>query len=414
MTRLYLLILAALAIFSDPSAAFGVAKMGVIKSTSDHLKAESDSTTSVKSSVNAPGSQVDDERTLSAYLSTLDDAIKRSKAVDNVFRVLNLNRASDDLLTNANWVSWEKYVEELFPKNFKDEVLVKTLREHYDDQHILQMLAKAKENPRTKEIATALEKQLINIPLVMLTSWKGRNLGPGHVFKVFPVKDSSQLDDLVRDKKWGFWIKYVDGITPDADKVSRILNPLINRFTTEGVVKTIASDSVVDTKYLEELLLAKWLGDSKTKSKTVDKVRGGVLKAVFPDKLPEKAEDLVARYTAKAVKESRDVDDLFRVLGLNSKLDDLLTHPSLVAWMKRMDDVYSTTDQRSIAMAETLMRYYDDRHLLEMLAKAKKSQSTKEIATEWEFKVKQAIVEQLASWRAQHRHLQSAFHRRSL
>lgn len=123
---------------------------------------------------------------------------------------------------------------------------------------------------------------------------------------------------------------------------------------------------------------------------------------MFPDKLPEKAEDLVARYTAKAVKESRDVDDLFRVLGLNSKLDDLLTHPSLVAWMKRMDDVYSTTDQRSIAMAETLMRYYDDRHLLEMLAKAKKSQSTKEIATEWEFKVKQAIVEQLASWRAQH------------
>ncbi|KAF4127322.1 hypothetical protein GN958_ATG23491 [Phytophthora infestans] len=248
MTRLYLLILAALAIFADPSAAFGVAKMGVIKSTSDHLKAGSDSTTLVKTSVNAPGSQVDDERTLSAYLSTLDDAIKRSKAVDNVFKVLNLNRASDDLLTNANWVSWEKYVEELFPKNFKDEVLVKTLREHYDDQHILQMLAKAKENPRTKEIATALEKQLINIPLVMLTSWKGRNLGPGHVFKVFPVKDSSQLDDLVRDKKWGFWIKYVDGITPDADKVSRILNPLINRFTTEGVVKAIASDSVVEPK----------------------------------------------------------------------------------------------------------------------------------------------------------------------
>ncbi|KAF4045630.1 hypothetical protein GN244_ATG02081 [Phytophthora infestans] len=362
--------------------------MGVIKSTSDHLKAESDSTTSVKSSVNAPGSQVDDERTLSAYLSTLDDAIKRSKAVDNVFRVLNLNRASDDLLTNANWVSWEKYVEELFPKNFKDEVLVKTLREHYDDQHILQMLAKAKENPRTKEIATALEKQLINIPLVMLTSWKGRNLGPGHVFKVFPVKDSSQLDDFVRDKKWGFWIKYVDGITPDADKWIR---------------NTWKNYSLQNGWEIRKRSRKRWT-----------KLGGGVLKAVFPDKLPEKAEDLVARYTAKAVKESRDVDDLFRVLGLNSKLDDLLTHPSLVAWMKRMDDVYSTTDQRSIAMAETLMRYYDDRHLLEMLAKAKKSQSTKEIATEWEFKVKQAIVEQLASWRAQHRHLQSAFHRRSL
>ncbi|ETI46041.1 hypothetical protein F443_09538 [Phytophthora nicotianae P1569] len=303
-------LIAALVIALIASAVLVMAEANAFKGTGDRLLTDSESAASLgRRSLSISGTQVGSERRSFDKLAKL---YKKKKVVDDVFKVLNLNTALDDLLTHANWGTWLRYVDDVnsvHPDDHrKGEVLLDTLLKHYDDQSLLQKLAKAKESQNTGVIATALESQLkkrISDQMVKLVGWKNKNLGPDDISTAFPVKEYSELDDIVGSIYWGTWVKYVDNIAPDADKVSLILNPLMLRFKDNffEIVKTIATfHSDARYKYLEDLLFTKWLAPfPNAASVRVEKV-----KRIFArEQQTDEIKSFMARYAIEYRKRGR-------------------------------------------------------------------------------------------------------------
>ncbi|ETL92536.1 hypothetical protein L917_09175 [Phytophthora nicotianae] len=236
---------------------------------------------------------------------------KSKGVVDDVFKLLNLNTVLDDLLSHANWGAWVKYVEDSIPQNHRKDVLLETLLKHYDDQHTLSMLTKAMEDPSTTEIATALESHLSQAIKNQVNIWKDKRLGPGDVLKAFPAGEYASLDDIVGSNFLNSWVRYVDNVAPDADKVSEILTPLISRFGTDGVMNAIASSSAAQSKSLEDLLFNNWLGGPRVQSRTVEIVKRFV-RSAFGNNVPKRVDDIVARYAVRYEKEGKTANDILR------------------------------------------------------------------------------------------------------
>ncbi|KAF4142453.1 hypothetical protein GN958_ATG08366 [Phytophthora infestans] len=106
---------------------------------------------------------------------------------------------------------------------------------------------------------------------------------------------------------WNTWIRYVDEVAPDADKVAVILKPLTDRV---GGMR-VALSPPAQPKSLEEILFTKWLGGPKAQSMTVEYVRDQ-LKRVYPNIIPQNAKGFAARYAVIYKKEGKTVNDILR------------------------------------------------------------------------------------------------------
>ncbi|KAE9007011.1 hypothetical protein PR003_g15134 [Phytophthora rubi] len=84
------------------------------------------------------------------------------KSADDAFKLLNLNKNLDDVLTNPNLNAWTKYVDDFTVKNKVATPLIDTLRANYDDAALLKMFVAAKNNPQTSTMATNLQAALNN------------------------------------------------------------------------------------------------------------------------------------------------------------------------------------------------------------------------------------------------------------
>ncbi|KAF4045633.1 hypothetical protein GN244_ATG02085 [Phytophthora infestans] len=120
--------------------------------------------------------------------------------------------------------------------------MAETLMRYYDDRHLLEMLAKAKKSPKYEGDCYRRAGELNT-----------------DIFKALSIGDHSNAEDVLMNPYWNTWIRYVDEVAPDADKVA----PLTDRFGGMRVLEVIASSPPAQPKSLEEILFTKWLGGPK-------------------------------------------------------------------------------------------------------------------------------------------------------
>nr|AEK80750.1 Avh147 [Phytophthora sojae] len=98
--------------------------------------------------------------------------LDRKELPDSVFKLLQLDKGLDGLLTNPQLSVWVKYASQYKMENpfTTQATLIGTFSAHYSDQALTKMLQAAKKVPETKKMATDLEKALLNKLRLMRTN----------------------------------------------------------------------------------------------------------------------------------------------------------------------------------------------------------------------------------------------------
>lgn len=86
--------------------------------------------------------------------------LSESMTAERVFYPLDLNQADIALFKRPELIRWISYVTELNTAN-ADEIMLSVVKPLYSKKQLAKMLAAAKDEDETKEIATRLEKQLV-------------------------------------------------------------------------------------------------------------------------------------------------------------------------------------------------------------------------------------------------------------
>ncbi|KAE9069249.1 hypothetical protein PF010_g26733, partial [Phytophthora fragariae] len=98
------------------------------------------------------------------------------KTADDAFKLLNLNPKADDFLKSPALRSWVSYAKMLEEDPYK--LLLATLSARYTDEGLVRMLVMAKQDPKTRIIASTLEEAQFN-------RWLSQGENAESIFKLF-------------------------------------------------------------------------------------------------------------------------------------------------------------------------------------------------------------------------------------
>ncbi|ETL34972.1 hypothetical protein L916_12848 [Phytophthora nicotianae] len=88
------------------------------------------------------------------------------KSADQIFTILNLDRAGSSLFTGPWLDTWIRYMI-MFEEWYFHNHMAKTLFKYYDENDLSQMIKTAKSNPNTEKLASYIENALLrfnNLP----------------------------------------------------------------------------------------------------------------------------------------------------------------------------------------------------------------------------------------------------------
>ncbi|KAH7469378.1 RxLR effector protein PSR2 [Phytophthora ramorum] len=161
------------------------------------------------------------------------------KTPEDVFKLLQLDKAVDGILTNPMLRTWMKYMDDFNLKNpDKETTVIKTFMTHYSDDTLAPMLMMAKKVPATNSIATKLQSQLFDGWLIAAKS-------PEDVLMLLKL----DLDGLLTNPMLNTWTKYLD--------VFNVRNPTSRESMIEALTKTYTDEALTTM-----IMAAK--GDQKT------------------------------------------------------------------------------------------------------------------------------------------------------
>ncbi|KUF97580.1 hypothetical protein AM588_10007973 [Phytophthora nicotianae] len=86
--------------------------------------------------------------------------LKHGKKPEDIFTMLQLEKAGDTLFENPLFSAWIKYADDFRLLYDTDLATMSTLISHYSDEAVAKMITKAHGNPKTKNIAERLESEL--------------------------------------------------------------------------------------------------------------------------------------------------------------------------------------------------------------------------------------------------------------
>ncbi|KAK1929654.1 hypothetical protein P3T76_014871 [Phytophthora citrophthora] len=122
------------------------------------------------------------------------------KKPEDIFTLLQLEKAGDSLFQNPLFSAWIKYADD-FRVRFSetDPVTMSTMINHYSDEAVAKMIMTASEDPNTKMLAKRLQSELQR-------DWLFNNQTPNDVFIMMNLDRT--LDKLLENPLFDVWYQY--------------------------------------------------------------------------------------------------------------------------------------------------------------------------------------------------------------
>ncbi|GMF10004.1 unnamed protein product [Phytophthora lilii] len=193
--------------------------------------------------------------------STLIRWINDKKSMDAVFTRLKLTNAGDKLFENPVFLTWLNYADELSAKLGKKTSPITTLTAQYGDETLSKMISAAKTVPATKDIATKMQVEQIQL-------WLRNGKSPVDVFKLLGL--STARNDLLASPELSTWTKYMKLFNNEyPEKKTTLIATLSTTYGDEAVSKILdAAKKVPSTERiatsLEKARLQYWFDQGKT------------------------------------------------------------------------------------------------------------------------------------------------------
>ncbi|POM62674.1 Avirulence protein (Avh) [Phytophthora palmivora] len=276
----------------------------------------------------------DEERTFST--DQLKGLLKEGEAAENVFKLMMLDKAGDELLSLSQLTLWINYMKEYNAKIFTQHTsLLSTLLKNYREDQVAKMIEAAKKVSSTQALVKRLEFELIH-------RWLGQRNTPDEVFKLLKLDEVG--DKLLESPQLNTWIRYVD----DYNKKRR---------QKVSLMSTLATHYDDDEKLVNLLVAAK-------EAPNTEKV----------------AIRIQSEQTLYWIAENKLPLDIFKLLKLDKTGDKLLESPFFSAWVKYADDYRFYHPGKDLATMPTLKAHYSDGEIAQMISNASKDPNTVEIA----------------------------------
>nr|AEK80741.1 Avh144 [Phytophthora sojae] len=265
----------------------------------------------------------------------LREWLKRGKSTDDVFKLLTLDKAADDLLANPNLNAWINYIKLFNEENPTQKVsLIATLTAKYGDDGLAKLIEAAKKVPSTEDIAKRVQAE-------QLQSWLADMKTTKEVFALLALDKAA--DDLLASPLLNTWLSYMKLVNEDSTKKTSLLATLTAHYGADGVSKMIESAKRVPStatmaKRLENEQIRRWIADE-----------------MYPI-------------------------DVFTLLKLDKSGAELFTQPQVNTWLKFVDDFGKANPNTEKTLFAVLQKRYDEPTLVQMLIKAKNIPSMESVA----------------------------------
>ncbi|OWZ24727.1 Avirulence (Avh) protein [Phytophthora megakarya] len=264
--------------------------------------------------------------------------LKNDQSADDVFKLLDLDKAADKVLGSPQLEVWGKYAGYINKNNPDDKVsLIATLSTHYKDEGVVKMLEAAKTNPATEAVATRLQTE-------QLHHWLSIDKAPVNVFTLFKLDEAGE--NLLSNPQFLVWRKYTDDFG------------LKNRKTTASTIRVLRGNYKDDV--LANLIIAGM--KSPSTKPTATRLQSELFKSWMPiDTLPPVPPETV-----------------FHILKLDNMAEKAFASPMFAFWKKYMEHynkvILQPDYKKRATVISALMANYDDkRELVLVLDKVEKA-----------------------------------------
>ncbi|POM69913.1 Hypothetical protein PHPALM_13757, partial [Phytophthora palmivora] len=249
------------------------------------------------------------------------------------------------------FISWLGYVDDFKTKHPEtDAAVMPIMLSRYDDNAVSKMLETAKKTSSTKNFAIRLQEEQFNW-------WLSKKIFPDDVFKALELDKAGET--ILSNPQLYTWMEYVTIYNKkNPGRKATMIAPLYAR--NNG----IDADMII------------WVAMVSTKTTSIAKQLQAESLELW----------LRMRYSPRRV---------FTMLGLGKAGDNFLSNPNFRTWTKYLNDFNKQYPDTKTNPIHTLIAYYGDDALSDILAGARKNPDTEKIATNLQRSLLNAWVREL-------------------
>ncbi|KAL3663841.1 hypothetical protein V7S43_011254 [Phytophthora oleae] len=257
---------------------------------------------------------------------------------DDVFVLLKLDKAGDQLFSQSQVFTWVKYLDDFNEEFNKPFTVFSVLKPKYDEETLVQMLIAAKKVSRTEKIAVAAQAEQTRL-------WLSEKKAPSDVFDLLKLKEEQNA--LFTSPLFLGWLKYSDEFN--------LLDP---------EAKAVLPFSTLKKHYEVEALAKMILAASK------DPSTSNLAKRLHSEQLREWYSSL------------KPPEFLFKALKLDKTGSKLLERPLFTVWKEYVELIKLMDPTIKSNLLTPLVKIYGEKKLVKILVAAENVPKTKKIATE--------------------------------
>ncbi|KAG1694052.1 hypothetical protein DVH05_022069 [Phytophthora capsici] len=156
--------------------------------------------------------------------------LSKGKKPEDIFTLLQLEKAGDSLFQNPLFPAWIKYADDFRLRYSEtDLATMSTLINHYSDEAVAKMIMAASEDPNTKMLAKRLQSELQK-------DWVFSGQTPNDVFIMMNLDRT--LDKLLENPLFDIWYQY--GLFVNKMSAKANWNPITALLRTYGSEKELS------------------------------------------------------------------------------------------------------------------------------------------------------------------------------
>ncbi|KAL4086400.1 hypothetical protein PRIC1_014104 [Phytophthora ramorum] len=264
--------------------------------------------------------------------------LEAGKTPDNIFSLLKLDKAGDQLFAMPQVNTWMAYIDR-FNKVHPDQktTMLSKLSGLYKEESLVTMLIAAKNVPSTEKIAVRVQAGLTQL-------WLKDAKSPDEIFTL--MKLDGAADSVLQNPLFSAWTKYIDDFNLNHPKKEmKAIYTLVDHYSTAALTKMILdAKKVPRTESIATKL--------NTELFTYWKTSGNTPKFIFP------------------------------LLKLNGEGDNLFKSPTFVAWLQYITFFKDAKPRPKVDVLEILRNNFNTDTLARMFSVGSKVPGVRTIASD--------------------------------
>ncbi|EGZ15159.1 hypothetical protein PHYSODRAFT_249125 [Phytophthora sojae] len=191
--------------------------------------------------------------------------VKSHETVDDVFMLLKLDEAGENLFRTPQFSSWAAFVTTSAPKNPEVPMVMLLKARYKDEAQLARMIESATKVPRTEDIATKLQTDLLN-------RWRLDRKSSGDILMLLKLNKAG--DDIIGRPEFNTWALYTSFISEKVPERAMI-STLTASYGDEALSKMLeTAKHVRETKVmatnLQNAQFKNWLDQDFTPQKVLE------------------------------------------------------------------------------------------------------------------------------------------------